>query len=363
MTDTAGTDTRLDDARLELLRRRLADRGLASASEEPDPGALTRESEVLSDGQARMWFVQMADPSGALLNICVSYRITGELDPTLLHDAVNDVVRRHRILRTTYTADEDGAPAPKVHEDLRPAWAQHDLTGMPEQAQRLRLEVLAQREFCVPFDLCTDAPLRITVVRMAVDEYVLLLVAHHIAWDDGSWRVFFTDLTRAYGGADLAPEHRPWTPPAPDTTQADLDYWRAVMADPPEPLELPGPVGTNVPTDWRAARSTLRLSAQTAQRVTAIAGDTGCTPYMVLLAAFGALLHRYSQSDDFLVAAPVLNREAGTEETIGYFGKTVVMRLRPRPAMTFRELLASTRDVAAGAFAHQRINLDRVVRE
>ncbi len=310
-----------------------------------------------------MWFVQMADPSGALLNICVSYRITGELDPTRLHDAVNDVAHRHRILRTTYTVDEDGAPAPKVHEDLCPGWAQHDLTGMSEQAQRLRLEVLAQREFCVPFDLSTDAPLRITVVRMAIDEYVLLLVAHHIAWDDGSWRVFFTDLTRAYGGANLASGQRPWTPSASDTTQTDLKYWRAVMANPPEPLELPGPAGTNVPTDWRAARSTLRLSAQTAQRVIEIAGDTGCTPYMVLLAAFGALLHRYSQSDDFLVAAPVLNREAGTEETIGYFGNTVVMRLRPRPAMTFRELLASTRDVAAGAFAHQRINLDRVVRE
>jgi mycobactin peptide synthetase MbtE len=370
VTDTAGADTRLDDARLELLRRRLADRGLAAAPEGPDPGTLKSGPEKLSDGQARMWFVQMADPSGALLNISVSYRITGQVDLTRLHDAVNDVARRHRTLRTTYTADEDGAPAPKVHDDLRPAWAQHDLTGLSEQAQRLRLEVLAQREFCVPFDLSTDAPLRITVVRTAADEYVLLLVAHHIAWDDGSWRVFFTDLTRAYGGADLGAEHHPWAPQASDSTQdssqADLDYWRAVMADPPEPLELPGPAGTSVPTNWRAARSTLRLSAGTAQLVSAIATENGCTPYMVLLAAFGALMHRYTDSDDFLVAAPVnnrVNRGAGTDHAIGYFGNTVAMRLRPRSAMTFRELLASTRDVAAGAFAHQRIELDRAVRE
>ena len=359
MTDIADTGARLDAARLELLRRRLAERGLSSDTEEPGP----RADDQLSDGQARMWFVQMADPSGALLNVCVSYRITGDIDLARLHDAVNDVSRRHRVLRTTYTVCDEGDPRPTVHDDLRPRWAQHDLTDLSEQARRLRLEVLAQREFFAPFDLSTDAPLRITIVCTAAEEHVLLLVAHHIAWDDGSWRVFFADLTKAYGGADLGPECYLSAPSGPDTTEADLDYWRAVMADPPEPLELPGPAGTSMPTNWRAARSTLRLSGDTARRVMAVARDTGCTPYMVLLAAFGVLVHRYTHTDDFLVAAPVLNRGAGTEDTIGYFGNTVVMRLRPQPAMSFRELLKATRDIATGAFAHQRVSLDRAVRE
>ncbi len=358
MTDIADTGARLDAARLELLRRRLAERGLAGDAEQARPAVDDR----LSDGQARMWFVQSADPSGALLNVCVSYRITGDLDPARLRDAVDAVSRRHRILRTTYTVGDQGDPRPAVHDDLRRGWAAHDLTGLSEHARRLRLEVLAQREFSAPFDLSTDAPLRITVVRTAAAEHVLLLVAHHIAWDDGSWRVFFSDLTRAYQGPQLEP-HRPAAASGPDTSEADLDYWRAVMADPPEPLELPGPAGTSVPTTWRAARTTLRLSADTTQRVTAMARDTGCTPYMVLLAAFGALVHRYTHADDFLVATPVLNRGAGTDDAIGYFGNTVAMRLRPRPTMSFRELLASTRDVATGAFAHQRVNLDRVVRE
>lgn len=358
MTDIADT-ARLDAARLELLRRRLAERGLASDTE--DTGS--NSDDQLSDGQARMWFVQMADPNGALLNVCVSYRITGDIDLARLHDAVDAVSRRHRILRTTYTLSDEGDPRPTVHDDLRPAWAQHDLTDLSEQARRLRLEVLAQREFASPFDLSADAPLRITVVRTATDEHVLLFVAHHIAWDDASWRVFFADLTKAYGGADLGPERSLPAPSGPDTTEADLDYWRAIMADPPEPLELPGPAGTTMPADWRAARCTMRLSSDTAQRVTAMARDTGCTPYMVLLAAFGALVHRYTHSDDFLVAAPVLNRGAGTDDTIGYFGNTVAMRLRPRPAMSFRELLKSTRDIATGAFAHQRVGLERAVRE
>ena len=359
MTEIADTGARLDAARLELLRRRLVERGLSS-----DTGDRTsRADDQLSDGQARMWFVQMADPSGALLNVCVSYRITGDIDLGRLHDAVDKVSRRHRVLRTTYTVSDEGDPRPTVHDDLGPGWAQHDLTNLSEHARQLRLEVLAQREFAGPFDLSTDAPLRITVVRTAAEEHVLLLVAHHIAWDDGSWRVFFGDLTAAYGGADLGPERYVSTPSGPDTTEADLDYWRAIMADLPEPLELPGPAGTTMPTNWRAARNTVRLFGGAAQRVMAMARDTGCTPYMVLLAAFGVLVHRYTHSDDFLVATPVLNRGAGTDDAIGYFGNTVVMRLRPQPAMSFRELLKSTRDVATGAFAHQRVSLDRAVRE
>ena len=359
ITDVADTGARLDAARRELLRRRLADRGLSAEAEAP----ASRAVDQLSDGQGRMWFVQMADPSGALLNVCISYRIAGDIDLDRLHDAVNDVSRRHRVLRTTYTVGDEGEPRPTVHDDLHPGWAQHDLTELSEHARRLRLEVLAQREFLAPFDLSTDAPLRITVARTATEEHVLLLVAHHIAWDDGSSRVFFADLTKAYEGVDLGPERYLPDPSGPDTTEADLDYWRAIMADLPEPLELPGPAGTSMPTNWRAARSTVRLSGDTAQRVMAMARDSGCTPYMVLLAAFGVLVNRYTHTDDFLVAAPVLNRGAGTEDFIGYFGNTVVLRLRPQPTMSFRELLKATRDIATGAFAHQRVSLDRAVRE
>lgn len=357
MTDLS--DAAVNDARRELLRRRLFERGLAAVT----PAEGTRVAG-LSDGQRRMWFVQQADPSGALLNVCVSYRITGVVDLARLHDAVDAVAGRHTILRTTYRADENGDPQPTTHDELRPAWAVHDLTlaEPSEQAQRLRLEVLAQREFAAPFDLSADAPLRITVIRTAPDELVMLMVAHHIAWDDASWRVFFADLTRAYTGADLGPAAHPVPEPAADD-DTDLRYWRSVMANPPEPLELPGPAGSAVPSSWRSALSTLRLSSDTMDRVAALARDRGCTPYMVLLAAFGTLVHRYTHTDDFLVATPVLNRGPGTDDVLGYYGNTVAVRLRPRSTMTFAELLDQTRDTAVGAFAHQRINLDQVVRQ
>ncbi|WP_448469236.1 amino acid adenylation domain-containing protein [Mycolicibacterium sp. XJ870] len=342
------------------MRRKLAERGLASHTGAADGAAAAIDPTVLSDGQRRMWFVQGFDPSGVLLNISLSYRLTGEIDADRLHGALNAVARRHPILRTTYQADENGEPRATVHEDLAPAWTTHDLSDKSERARKLRLEVLAQREFGTAFDLGADSPLRITLIKTGPAEHIMLLVAHHIAWDDGSWRVFFTDLTHAYSGAELPETPRVAAPPA-DTTEQDLAYWREVMADPPEPLELPGPMGSVVPSSFRSQRSTLRLSADTVDKVSALARDTGATPYMVLLAAFGALINRYTHTDDFLVATPVLNRES--DETIGYYGNTVAMRMRPRAAGGFRELIAATRDTALGAFAHQRVNLDRVVRE
>ncbi|ORA54301.1 non-ribosomal peptide synthetase [Mycolicibacterium chubuense] len=356
MTDI---DTGLDDRRLELLRRRLSQRGLtADAGSPPAPAA----APAMTDGQLRMWFVHAADPRAALLNICLSYRITGDVDIARLRAAVDAVAVRHRILRTTYRAGDDGLPVATTEPELRPGWAEHDLSDLSDRARTLRLEVLAQREFAAAFDLAVDSPLRITVARTRPDELVMLLVAHHIAWDDASWEVFFADLTRAYTGHPLEPLP-PAAPAITDTEADDIAYWRTVLADPPEPLELPGPHGSAVPTSWRCQRAAVRLGPDTAARVTALADEAAATPYTVLLAVVGALVHRYSHVDDFLVATPVLNRTGDTDGRIGYHGNTVAMRLRPRPTMTFRELLAETRETAIGAFAHQRVALDRMVRD
>ena len=365
MTDFTGTDT-LDEQRLELLRRRIAERGLARPVTMTDAASDTagQQRPEMSDGQRRMWFVQSVDPDSALLNICVSYRLTGSIDITRLRAAVEAVALRHPVLRTVYQTDVDGDPHPVTRDDLRPGWAEHDLSGLAEQARRLRLEVLAQRQFRRPFDLTADSPLRVTAVRLGADELMLLLTAHHIAWDDGSWAPFFTDLTHAYtdpGNAGTGPASVGTAAPA-GNLDGDLAYWRSLITDLPEPLELPGPNGSLVPSTWRAQRAVTRLSADTVERAAALARETGATPYMVLMAGFAALVHRYTHSTDFLVAAPVLNRGGGTENAIGYYGNTVVMRMRPKPRQTFRELLTETRDSAVGALAHSRVDLEWLVR-
>lgn len=359
----------MDDQRLSLLRRKLAERGLLDRHHES-----TATSKSMSDAQRRMWFVHSADPTGTLLNICVAYQLSGPVDVQRLHTAVNTVARRHPILRTTYPPASDGALCPVVKSDVVPAWSVHDLSGLSDQARRLRLEVIARREFSKPFDLGADSPLRITLVQTDPEEHVLVLVAHHIAWDDASWEVFFTELTSAYLGADgnlcsgdaspvsAGEGAQPVSVPAADI-EADLNYWRELMSDLPDPLELPGPNGSAVPSTWRAQRCRTHLDSITAERVVALAKEIGCTPFGLLLAVFSALLHRYTHADDFLVAVPVLDRGAAGEGRIGYFGNTVALRLQPRSDQSFRELARATSDVALGAFAHQRITLDRVVAE
>ena len=346
--------------RLQLLRRRLAERGLTAAPQTPAPVAAP-----MSDGQRRMWFLQAVDPEGSVANIAVSYRLTGPVDAARLRRALAAVTARHPVLGTTFAVDDTGEPHP-VPGAAEPGWAEHDLAGLAEQARLLRLEVLAQREFHRPFRLETEAPLRITLIRTGPGEQVLLLVAHHIGWDDGCWRVFFDDLTAAYADpAGFAARPPLAVPPAaaPADDDRDLDYWRAVLAELPDPLELPGPNGSAVPRSLRAGLCTRTLPAEVLDGIAELGRAAGATSYMVVAAALSALIWRYTATPDFLIAAPVLNRTAGTEDAIGYFGNTVVLRARVAAADTFADLLARTRDTALGAFEHQGINLDRVVRE
>src|SRR6202034_2591918 len=193
-------------------------------------------------------------PDGALLNICVSYRVSGNVDVARLWQAVAAIALRHPMLRTIYQTDGAGDPYPVIRDDLRPGWAEHDLSGLAEQARRLRLEVLAQRQFAQPFDMTKDSPLRVAAARVSPGELILLLTAHHVAWDDGSWAPFFTDLTRAYVDSTTATPLNIATDPVASSDE-DQAYWRSLMTDLPEPLELPGPNGSVVPPTLRAQRT------------------------------------------------------------------------------------------------------------
>ncbi|WP_078312265.1 MULTISPECIES: non-ribosomal peptide synthetase [unclassified Mycobacterium] len=327
-------------------------------SERASVGLDSDAAPALSAGQHRIWFAHGVTP--ALMNLCRSYRLSGEVDIERLRAAVTAVVARHEILRTTFRAGTDGDPVAVLHDDLPARWVEHDVSELAGTAQQLRLGVLAQREFGTPFDLTVESPLRLTVIRTGAAEHIMLVVAHRIAWDDDSWSVFLADLTTAYvHSAITAPP--PGRPPLGGTDGADLDYWREELSNPPEPLELPGANGSVVTTDWKAARATARLSASVMSRVEQLAHEANTTPYVVLLAAYSALLHRYTHAEDFLVAAPVPTRDADTQGGIGHFGHTIALRMRPRSDESFRDLLEHARLTTLKGFAHQRVSLDRVI--
>lgn len=358
------------DRRKALLRRRLVESGLTTS-----PIAQPRRSKPgvrqrLSAGQRRMWFLQTRDPEDTTLNICVAYRLTGALDETRLRDAVTSVVAQHDILRTTYGLDDSGEPYQIVHADLELSWQTFDLTELPEAGRSRRLQVLARREFGRPFDLAAESPLRISLLRIGADEFALLLVVHHISWDDDSWPVFFTELNAAYRGEPVRTDSAQFVDIAvfgnssTDDDSADIDYWRATLRPLPEPLELPGPSVVAMVAAKQSDRCTLPVPAQLVARLETFARAHGATPFMVWLAAYATVVHRYTAATDFLISVPVTaRRDAGAESLIGYFGNTLLVRATIGAENTFARFTETIRDICVGAFAHQHVGIDRVVRE
>ncbi|WP_054815848.1 non-ribosomal peptide synthetase [Nocardia arizonensis] len=355
------------ERRKQLLRTRLREQGVQAPSSAParSPGGRAGEPTALSAAQQRMWFVQRLDPSDTTLNVCVAYRLDGLADADRLRAAFATVVARHEILRTTYGIGEQGEPYQISRDEAELVWRNHDLTDLADAVRERRVEVLARREFARPFDLSADLPLRPTLIRVGDTSYVLVLVVHHIGWDDDSWPVFFAELNAAYRGEALPVLGAQYVDvEVLDADVSDdpagLEFWRAALTPLPEPLELPGPRGGV--TTKNADRVVRELPAALMDAVTAAAREYAATPYTVLLTAFQALMHRYTAATDFLVSVPVTNRrDARAEALIGYFGNTLLVRALPAGARSFRTLLEQTRDAVAAALTHRHVGVDRVI--
>ncbi|WP_435590584.1 amino acid adenylation domain-containing protein [Nocardia sp. bgisy118] len=353
------------ERRKQLLQRRLRDNAVKAAAPAPVRTRVSGEPSPLSDAQRRMWFVQRLDPADTTLNVCVAYRLTGALDAERLRAACATVLARHEVLRTTYGVDADGEPFQVSRDDAELLWQEHDLSALPEASRNLRVEVLARREFARPFDLTTDLPLRATLARTASDEHVLILVVHHVGWDDDSWPVFFAEVNAAYRGEDLPEPRAQYVDVevgASSGSEADLAWWRETLTPLPERLELPNKAAVSSPSK-NADRRTRPLAPELMAQVTELAREHSATPFMVLLAAFEALIHRYTAATDFLVSVPVVNRGAGAQGLIGYFGNAVLVRADLDGSADFAALLEQTRTACVGAFGHQGVGIDRVVRE
>lgn len=363
MTDGGRTTV---DRRRQLLRKRIADSGLAAeqpARHRPiHPGV----RYPLSPGQHRMWFLQHMEPTDTALNICVAFRLDGELDPTRLHNAARAVAARHAILRTTYGVDADGHPYQIFQDDVEISWREDDLTHLSADDQQRQISAEARSEFSTPFDLADEPPMRLRLLRLRPSEFVLLLTVHHICWDDDSWQVFFSELRAAYNGHPLSDP-----PPqfvgvqmlqaSAEPTVSDIEYWTNTLRPPPEPLDMPGSTSPN--SSKRAERRIARLPGALYSRVEDIAQAHAASPFMVLLAAFGALVRRYTCASDFLIAVPVAERPSASEGAIGYFGNTLLLRVTVKPEHTFSALIDAVRRTCLDGFAHQAVGIDRVVRQ
>ncbi|MBR0645952.1 AMP-binding protein, partial [Plastoroseomonas hellenica] len=324
----------------------------------------------LSHAQERLWFLWRMEPAGTAYNVAAAIRLTGDLDPARLQDALVQVIRRHAVLRTTFHAGED-RPRQQVRDDAALILRRWELPfAVEDRAPALAAQIEA--ELAVPFDLAAGPLLRAELLRFAADDHALLLAAHHIVVDGLSMEVLLGDLAAFYRApeagnpplpiqfGDHAAWQRDWLRAGEQDRQ--LAYWRATLGDRHPVLTLPLDRPRPATQSHRGAVLHQRLAPALVAALGRVAAQHRATLPMLLLSAYQLLLHRYSGQEEVRIGIPVANRQhAAAARLIGCFVNTLVFPGRLDGAARFTDLLARSRRLMLDALAHQDLPFDALV--
>jgi len=336
----------------------------------------TRSEQLpLSFAQQRLWFLDQLEPGCDAYNNPLAVRLTGNLNLLLLQQTLNEIVRRHEILRTTFSAI-DGEPVQRIHAPATLSLPMIDLIALDQIEREAVTRDLATREERRPFNLATGPLLRVTVIKLGEIDHLVMLTMHHIISDVWSTGVLVEEVAALYktsftGEVVLLPElpvqyadysvwQRRWL--QGPVVENLLAYWQRELAGAPALLRLPTDRPRPVVQTFRGATESLLLSAELSAAIRAISRQEGVTLFMTLLAAFQALLYRYSGQEDIVVGTSIADRRlVETEKLIGFFVNTVALRARFSDRPNFHSLLEAVRETTLSAYAHQDLPFEAVV--
>jgi amino acid adenylation domain-containing protein len=329
----------------------------------------------VSFAQQRLWFLNQLEPGSSLYNVPDAFDFAGSVDRSILCGCLNEIVRRHEALRTTFTS-LDGQPVQVVHPELVVTLPEADLRLLPDDARADESARLASEEFERPFDLEHGPLLRARLLRLSDDHAQLAVTMHHIVSDGWSLDVFGRELRSLYEAriagrpcdqppldlqyADFAVWQRKWL--TGDVLDSQLAYWTEQLRGAPAVLALPTDRPHPAVQSFRGASQQIRLSKALADELKALSHREGVTFFMCLLAAFYVLLHRFTGQHDLVVGTPVAGRNrAETAPLIGFFVNALALRTEVSGESTFLALLARVKEVALGAYAHQDLPFEKLV--
>ncbi|NKI47929.1 amino acid adenylation domain-containing protein [Pseudomonas fluorescens] len=344
----------------------------AQESPSPTAPALLSAGRVqplpLSYAQERQWFLWQLEPHSAAYHIPSALRLKGQLDLAALQRSFDSLLARHESLRTHIRQDHDGAV-----QVIEPPMS---LPITQADADEAQLNARVQALIAQPFDLQEGPLLRVTLLRLAADEHVLVLVQHHIVSDGWSMQLVVEELVQLYAGysqgqdvqlpalpiqyADYAVWQRSWMDAG--EKQRQLAYWRELLGGEQSVLELPFDHQRPAVQSHRGARLAFELTPELTQGLKALAQQQGVTLFMLLLASFQTLLHRYSGQEEIRVGVPIANRNRSeTERLIGFFVNTQVLKADVHGQMSVEQLLQHVRQRALQAQAHQDLPFEQLV--
>ncbi|MBO0783567.1 MAG: AMP-binding protein, partial [Ktedonobacteraceae bacterium] len=330
----------------------------------------------LSYAQQRLWFIDQFEPGTALYNIPGALRLKGELRPEILERAINEVIKRHEVLRTRFEAD-DGEPV-QIIDEWRPRRLEKtDLTGLTREEKEAAARRIAGLEGGTGFDLSHGPLLRVKVLKLEEEEHILLYTVHHIVSDGWSMGILIREvgaLYQAYNAgeespleelpiqyADFAVWQREWL--KGEVLERQMEYWRGQLKDLPI-LELPIDHPRPAVQSFRGTRYHFRIDGGLSHQLQALSRAEGATLFMTLLTAFQSLLGRYSGQQDVAVGTVIANRNhLETEGLIGFFVNQLVLRIDLSAAQSFRGLLGRARQIVLESYAHQDLPFEQLVEE
>lgn len=325
--------------------------------------------------QRRLWFLAQLEPNSPAYNILITLRLKGSVDHAALERALNKIVQRHEVLRTTFALRNDEVMqviSPNLHVPL--TLVDKRLLGPEEREPGWRR--VAADEGARPFDLQRGPLFRSVLVMLGANDHVLLITVHHIVFDGWSEDVFVRELAEFYTSevegrqatlpplpiqyADFAAfEQEQLTGPGLD---ALLQHWTRALAGAPTTLNLPTDHVRPPVQTARGGLESTTLAGSLWQQVAAFSRREGVTVFMTLLAAFGAVLHRLSGQTDLLIGIPAAGRDRRElEGLIGFFINTLVLRVDASGDPTFRALVGRVRGNCLAAYAHRDLPFDRLV--
>lgn len=367
--DLTGRLARLSPAQRALLDRRLRDRTSTPAALSHIPRRQRPDRARLTVDQERIWLIHQFDPADPAYNVFFASRLLGDLDVTAVERAVDRFVARHEAMRTTFALD-GLTPVQVVHEHVAVPVVLRDLRDVPAARREAEMLRLATAESRVPFDVAAGPLLRITLLRLAEREHVLVGVVDHLVWDRASMGIFNREFAQLYNacaaGGEPAlppvelhyPDYAEWQPRwlHEEVARKHLPYWLERLAGADLVLELPADRPRPPVQTFHGARHQFRLTAELTLAVRELARREDVTVNVALLAAWQLLLHLLTGQRDIVVGTTASTRSRPeTEPMIGYFLTMLPLRTTITPNVSVQEVLRACRATMIGAFDHHDI--------